>query len=84
MIDRNELKKMLCETEMALFGRIKRLSDIARAVDSIITSVDDESDEYLKMLIATQYGYRNVVNDVEKQFESLEQDLWEKMRNIDQ
>lgn len=82
MSDKNkiELISTLTQIQLVLLARISNLSE----VNNLITTIKDEvegktDDEFLKVVIGTELLYRRERSNIDKQFEELEMELWNKL-----
>lgn len=85
MIDRENLEKSINTTQIVLLERIRKLGEAAKLLDEIKLEVDrlSNDDEALKHFIATQLRRRNLLSELEKEWEKMEESLWDKMLHID-
>lgn len=84
MINRKNLEKLINSTEIALLERIRKMGEIAKLLDELELSVDNQSrsDESLSQFIAAQLRRRNLLAELDKEWEKLEESLWDKMLHI--
>lgn len=82
MSDKNkiELISTLTQIQLVLLARISNLSE----VNNLITTIKDEvegktDDEFLKVVIGTEFLYRRERSNIDKQLEELEMELWNKL-----
>ena len=85
MIDRENLEKSINTTQIVLLERIRKLGEAAKLLDEIKLEVDhlSNNDKALKHFIATQLRRRNLLAELEKEWEKMEESLWDKMLYID-
>lgn len=90
MIDIKELEKILTSTKIVLLERIRKLSQASELVSDIEKEIFGRGDlngtsdkEYLKVFIAHQAKYREVLEDYDKRLDEVERDLWNQMLHID-
>ena len=85
MIDRENLEKSINTTQIVLLERIRKLGEAAKLLDEIKLEVDhlSNNDKALKQFIATQLRRRNLLAELEKEWEKMEKSLWDKMLHID-
>ena len=85
MIDRENLEKSINTTQIVLLERIRKLGEAAKLLDEIKLEVDrlSNNDKALKHFIATQLRRRNLLVELEKEWEKMEESLWNKMLHID-
>ena len=85
MIDRENLEKSINTTQIVLLERIRKLGEAAKLLDEIKLEVDhlSNNDKALKHFIATQLRRRNLLAELEKEWEKMEESLWDKMLDID-
>lgn len=85
MIDRENLEKSINTTQIVLLERIRKLGEAAKLLDEIKLEVDrlSNDDKALKHFIATQLRRRNLLVELEKEWEKMEESLWNKMLHID-
>ena len=85
MIDREDLEKSINTTQIVLLERIRKLGEAAKLLDEIKLEVDhlSNNDKALKYFIATQLRRRNLLAELEKEWEKMEKSLWDKMLHID-
>lgn len=85
MIDRKNLEKLITSTQIVLLERVRKLGEAAKLLDDIKLAAIDESngDDSLNHFIATQIRYRTTLAQLDKEWDEIERDLWDKMLHID-
>lgn len=85
MIDRKNLEKLITSTQIVLLERVRKLGEAAKLLDDIKLAAIDElnGDDSLNHFIATQIHYRTALAQLDKEWDEIERDLWDKMLHID-
>lgn len=85
MIDRKNLEKLITSTQIVLLERVRKLGEAAKLLDDIKLAAIDElnGDDLLNRFIATQIRYRTTLAQLDKEWDEIERDLWDKMLHID-
>lgn len=85
MIDRKNLEKLITSTQIVLLERVRKLGEAAKLLDDIKLAAIDEmnDDNCLNHCIATKVRYRATLAQLDKEWDEIERDLWDKMLHID-
>lgn len=85
MIDKEELKTLVNQTQIILLERIKKLSEAAGLLDDIKLEVDGPfNDEYLMAFVKYQLEYRYSLAKLDEEWDKLERSFWDRMIHINE